>query len=879
MRKRNVKGTDRPPLPLKHNKDGVTNTYNLERTKGIANDKVYEAVLAAKREFIINNIALEMKINSLYQRSHSAQADSYSKKRSRWRLVRNVFSFVCFINSKLISKKVMGLELPQRYQVESENSTLDFAALKWLSGGLSESSIKVFKRKKYLLYEDSVILTTWTYLLVLLFIYTAIFLPFRISFIQNDSAGLNALDIIVNLMFIVDIILTFFTTYVHKGVIVEDIKLIILKYTQTWLALDILSVIPFDYFISSENSRLNNFTKLIRIIKLLRILRLIKMSKRLSKNKVTRRITGFFNINRQFSDLLVFFSIILLLTHIATCLWYFIASISISPSWIDRLHPKPTTSADIYIVSFYWAISTICTVGFGDIGPFTMIEKLFNIAWIGVGVAFYSYTLGTLSSLLNNLNRKKSVISSRFAFMNQFASEMKIDKALLERITTHLEFLEESNKYTKDNISLSFLKDISLDLTYELAKHLHKDLLANGILFESKNVNFLAQTLPYLVPRKLRPGEILYKQNEYPNFLYFILEGRVGFFNDSNIMFNTYIEGSYFGEIEIFKSCLRQYQAKALTEVKVLILPREVLMHELGCLQELYEQLYRSALMRDIINKRYSRKVYTSRLLTNNNIISDDKHIDLYERKRDCFQAIQDLKKRVNAYANHAKEKYTSVYGDQSEQLIGNNDSVKKSFFDSIHVQGTEEMADFVKNEAVSQVATQLKERFTNLRSELVSNNRMLRMLLGQCLGQNIEFMPYSMTLNKGIHCDLTKEHTFSDVSLKEIENNFHNTEIPFTVNFDRITDQGRKKTGHARSIKVYSPSSLSPKSQKSKDLPSLVDEKPDATAKLHRVNLFEDDEFKRLCKQNDLKNDNQSSLVNIFKKSFVLSEEDEKFS
>ena len=62
----------------------------------------------------------------------------------------------------------------------------------------------------------------------------------------------------------------------------------------------------------------------------------------------------------------------------------------------------------MYFLSFYWAISTICTVGFGDVVPITLIEKVFNLIWIMVGVAFYSYTVGTLSTMMNNLNKKKS---------------------------------------------------------------------------------------------------------------------------------------------------------------------------------------------------------------------------------------------------------------------------------------------------------------------------------------------------------------------------------------------------------------------------------------------------------------------------------------
>lgn len=69
-------------------------------------------------------------------------------------------------------------------------------------------------------------------------------------------------------------------------------------------------------------------------------------------------------------------------------------------------------------------------------------------------------------------------------------------------------------------------------------------------------------------------------------------------------MFRIYTQGSYFGEIEIFKSCSRQHYVNALTETNVLLMPREVFLGELKNFSKEEEIMYIRAIERDIINKK-----------------------------------------------------------------------------------------------------------------------------------------------------------------------------------------------------------------------------------------------------------------------------------
>lgn len=196
----------------------------------------------------------------------------------------------------------------------------------------------------------------------------------------------------------------------ENGETIESLPILLRDYLRSWFIIDVFSIFPFDFILQQEN--ISDFAKLPRIIKLLKIIRLIKFSNKLSKTENTKKLSNILRGNKETKNFFSFFILIIILTHITCCLWYFLVKIEDSENWFSNLPFVTWGNLDKYIVSFYWAISTICTVGFGDIYAVTSVEKVFNIIWICVGVAFYSYTIGTLSSILNYTNKKKSLISS-----------------------------------------------------------------------------------------------------------------------------------------------------------------------------------------------------------------------------------------------------------------------------------------------------------------------------------------------------------------------------------------------------------------------------------------------------------------------------------
>ena len=104
----------------------------------------------------------------------------------------------------------------------------------------------------------------WDWLILILVIYTAIFTPYVAAFLLNETDQrskkhdpndpyaryhdpLTIIDLIVDIMFIVDILINFRTTYVNKNdEVVSHPGKIAVHYFKGWFLIEVVAAIPFD---------------------------------------------------------------------------------------------------------------------------------------------------------------------------------------------------------------------------------------------------------------------------------------------------------------------------------------------------------------------------------------------------------------------------------------------------------------------------------------------------------------------------------------------------------------------------------------------------------------------------------------------------------
>ena len=251
----------------------------------------------------------------------------------------------------------------------------------------------------------------------MLLVYTAIFVPYKIAFIETESTLLTIIEATVDILFGLDIIISFISAVEDKnGKLILDHKSIAKIYFKGWFWLDFLACFPFNLISFNQEVSGNNgilrLARLPRLYRLVRLLRMVKMLRVLKNQRVITDLIELLQVNPALTRLTKILAGVLYLVHIFACLWFFVANFEKKyDNWVDQMGLWDEASTYKYLVSVYWAFQTVTTVGFGDIAIKHLEEYILCIIWMLFGVSVYTLTIGNVSSIIASIDKKASDLS------------------------------------------------------------------------------------------------------------------------------------------------------------------------------------------------------------------------------------------------------------------------------------------------------------------------------------------------------------------------------------------------------------------------------------------------------------------------------------
>ena len=214
------------------------------------------------------------------------------------------------------------------------------------------------------------------------------------------------IDRFIDVFFLLDIILNFFTTFINplNKLLVSDLRRIALHYILgPRFIVDLLATIPFDEMIpKGGNSNNSTYTKVLGLMKMIRLLRLGRII-------TFMKLRSDFKIGFRIFQLLFF---LLLLAHWIGCIWYIIVNDSkklwIPPAKGDAPNFFAETTWQKYSKCVYHSILLI--IG-NEIAPVNNTQTLVASLVVVCGSLFCAFIFGNMASLLSAMNKKEEIFN------------------------------------------------------------------------------------------------------------------------------------------------------------------------------------------------------------------------------------------------------------------------------------------------------------------------------------------------------------------------------------------------------------------------------------------------------------------------------------
>ncbi|KAM8946626.1 voltage-gated inwardly rectifying potassium channel KCNH6 isoform 3-T3 [Pelodytes ibericus] len=484
---------------------------------------------------------------------NSTSESDFMKYRTISQIPQFTLNFVEFNLEKHRSASTTEIEIvaPSNAFERTQNVTEKVTQVLSLGADvLPEYKLQAPRIHRWTILHYSPFKAVWDWLILLLVIYTAIFTPYSAAFLLNDQEEernwecgyscnpLNIVDLIVDIMFIVDIVINFRTTYVNTNdEVVSHPGKIAIHYFKGWFLIDMVAAIPFDLLIYRTGS--DETTTLIGLLKTARLLRLVRVARKLDRYSEYGAAVLFL--------LMCTFALI---AHWLACIWYAIGNVE-RPymehkiGWLDNLANQIGKSyndtdqgsgpsiKDKYVTALYFTFSSLTSVGFGNVSPNTNSEKIFSICVMLIGSLMYASIFGNVSAIIQRLYSGTARYHTQMLRVKEFIRFHQIPNPLRQRLE---EYFQHAWSYTNGIDMNAVLKGFPECLQADICLHLNRTLLQNCKAFRGATKGCLRALAMKFKTTHAPPGDTLVHYGDVLTTLYFISRGSIEILRDDIVV-------------------------------------------------------------------------------------------------------------------------------------------------------------------------------------------------------------------------------------------------------------------------------------------------------------------------------------------------------
>ena len=435
---------------------------------------------------------------------------------------------------------------------------------------------------KWIVLPDSRFRKIWDAFQVMFLFYVAILTPLRIGFnVEVDGPGKGStvsatwvFELVVDVYFIADIFVNFRTAFEASDRFIERrVEVIKWHYIKSWFFIDLVACLPINYvwliITAAQGGSGADGKANLKVIKVIRLLRLAKLLRLARLKRILKVYEEEFHGIISSCKLLSLFLFMVYVSHVIACFWYMSGDSNqilgcyapgsgsscigeVIRGWVDAEFADESVgvTADMlplsrrYLKAFYWAITTLSTVGYGDITPNTDAEMGYACFAELLGSMIFGIMIGSLSTMLMSGKALEEKIDNQLAELQEFMTSKNIPSKLRSKVRRYMElYYEKKSSYDEKAV----LNSLPPSLAQELMEAMYKDIVDTVPLFAGLDTEIISKLCVTLRPYQALADEYVYRQGEIGKELYIILQGRVEMSRDKHRL-GVLGAGSFFGD-------------------------------------------------------------------------------------------------------------------------------------------------------------------------------------------------------------------------------------------------------------------------------------------------------------------------------------------
>eukprot|EP00252_Welwitschia_mirabilis_P021019 TRINITY_DN527_c0_g1_i10.p1 TRINITY_DN527_c0_g1~~TRINITY_DN527_c0_g1_i10.p1 ORF type:complete len:502 (+),score=72.88 TRINITY_DN527_c0_g1_i10:315-1820(+) len=326
--------------------------------------------------------------------------------------------------------------------------------------------------------------------------------------------------------------------------LIDNPKQISERYLSTWFIPDVISTIPFgavSYIIRGNHAAFSICYSLLNTLRLWRLRRVKTLFTRIEKDI-------------RFSYLWIrcarLICVTLFAVHCAGCLYYLLGARypDQNKTWISSIiHEFQKKNISYrYVSCIYWSITTLSTVGYGDIHAVNAREMIFIIFYVLFNLGLTAYLIGNMTNLVVQGSSRTMQFRNRIRAASNFGNRNYLPPKIREQILSYLCLKFRAEEMQQQKV----MEELPKSVRASISKCLFKSTVESVYLFHNLPSDFISHLVTETHAEYFPPKEDVILQNEPPSDVYLIVSGEVELLEHEQAI-QCLKAGEMFGEIGV----------------------------------------------------------------------------------------------------------------------------------------------------------------------------------------------------------------------------------------------------------------------------------------------------------------------------------------